>query len=262
MVEEHSAEAGEREERVTKRHILVAWSGQRASGEYEDRRGVYVPYTSCHGSFGFLPVGIVPAVRPHGRSEITLCALEAKFVSGVEEELDRKPVEELRFRAGFYEPTLFQLVTLLTAEAANSAHFGLVYADHLAQAIATRLLLFGSKEGQKTRSKAQALPRHLFQRVLERMQTLDVNLDLKTLAAETGYSRLHFLRMFRASTGQTPHRYLLQLRLMRAKDLLQQRRRTSLIDIAATCGFSSQSHMSRVFRQLLGITPSEYRNNL
>lgn len=261
MIEEHSAEAGERPERITERHILVAWSGRQGSGEFETRHGVYTPYTSCHGSFGFLPTGVVPAVRPDGRSEITLCALDPKFASSVEEELDRKPLEELRFRASFYEPTLFQLVTLLSAEAANRGLFGRLYADHLAQAIATRLLLFGRNERRAERSKAQALPRHLFQRVLERMQNLDVGLDLQTLAAETGYSRLHFLRMFRAATGQTPHRYLLQLRLTRAKDLLQQRR-TSLIDIAAMCGFSSQSHMSRVFRQLLGMTPSEYRNSL
>lgn len=260
LIEEHRAEGGERPERTTDRHLLVVWSGQQGAGEFESRRGVYVPYTSCYSSFGFLPVGVVPAVRPHGRSEMTLCALDPGFVNGVEEELDQRPVEDLRFRTGYYEPTLFQLVRLLLAEAAGRGSFGRIYAEHLAQAVATRLLLFGCKQGRNVRPKARALPRRLFQRVLQRMQNLDEDLDLKTLADETGYSKLHFLRMFRVATGQTPHRYLLQLRLTRAKELLQQRR-TSLIDIAAVCGFSSQSHMSRLFRQFCGVSPSEYRNN-
>ena len=93
------------------------------------------------------------------------------------------------------------------------------------------------------------------------MNNLDVDLDLQSLANETGYSRTHFLRMFRAATGQTPHRYILELRLTRAKNLLRERR-TSLIDIAALCGFSSQAHMATAFRQLLGITPSEYRRTV
>jgi len=75
------------------------------------------------------------------------------------------------------------------------------------------------------------------------------------------YSRSHFLRMFETATGLTPHRYLLQLRLERAQELMR-KGSTSLIDIAALCGFSSHAHMSRVFRQLLGVTPSQYRRNL
>jgi AraC family transcriptional regulator len=93
------------------------------------------------------------------------------------------------------------------------------------------------------------------------MNDLDVDLDLQSLANETGYSRTHFMRMFRAATGQTPHHYILQLRLTRARDLLRERR-NSLIDIAALCGFSSQSHMATAFRQMLGITPTEYRRAL
>jgi AraC family transcriptional regulator len=93
------------------------------------------------------------------------------------------------------------------------------------------------------------------------MHDLSSNLDLQSLAAETGYSRSHFLRLFRAATGGAPHHYLLQLRLKRAQELMRQER-TSLIDIAAACGFSSHAHMSRLFRQMIGLTPTDYRRNL
>jgi AraC family transcriptional regulator len=67
--------------------------------------------------------------------------------------------------------------------------------------------------------------------------------------------------MFQASTGMPPHRYLLQLRIERARELMREKE-MSLIDIAAECGFSSHSHMSRAFRQFMGVTPTSFRRNL
>ena len=72
--------------------------------------------------------------------------------------------------------------------------------------------------------------------------------------AKGGYSRSHFFRMFRAATGYAPHQYVLRVRLKHAQELMRLGS-MSLIDVAAHCGFSSHAHMSRVFRQLLGVTP-------
>jgi AraC family transcriptional regulator len=90
---------------------------------------------------------------------------------------------------------------------------------------------------------------------------ISVNLDLATLAAETGYSRAHFLRTFRAATGQTPHRYLMELRLEKARTLLAGGA-MALIDIAAECGFSSHAHLTTAFRSRFGMSPSAYRRGL
>src|SRR4029077_12375702 len=165
------------------------------------------------------------------------------------------------YRTGFHDATLRQLMRLLEAEASQGGPSGRLYADHLAHALVMRFLLLGRTQRDNACAAASPLPRHLLQRVLERMHDLVANPDLQTLAAESGYSRSHFLRMFEAATGLTPHRYLLQLRLERAQQLMREGS-TSLIDIAALCGFSSHAHMSRVFRQLLGVTPSQYRRNL
>jgi AraC family transcriptional regulator len=89
---------------------------------------------------------------------------------------------------------------------------------------------------------------------------LDTDLSLESLAEESGYSRAHFLRMFRAATGLTPHQYVLELRLRRAQDCLR-KRHARIIDIALSCGFSSQSHMTSVFRQRLEMTPAAFRRN-
>jgi AraC-like DNA-binding protein len=105
------------------------------------------------------------------------------------------------------------------------------------------------------------LQSRLLQRVLDRMKAdLATNLDLVTLAAESGYSRSHFLRTFRAAMGCSPHQWLTRLRMEQAKTILRERS-ISLIDIALDCGFSSHAHFSNTFRQIIGVTPSEYRRS-
>jgi AraC family transcriptional regulator len=90
---------------------------------------------------------------------------------------------------------------------------------------------------------------------------LDADLTLQELAAEIGYSRSHFLRMFRATTGMTPHRYVLKRRLERARHLLEHVD-LNIAEVAIMCGFSSQAHLTLAFRKEYGITPTEYRRQL
>jgi AraC family transcriptional regulator len=90
---------------------------------------------------------------------------------------------------------------------------------------------------------------------------LDGDLSLKILAKESGYSRAHFARLFRAATGMTAHSYVLERRILRSRHLLAQPD-LSLTDIAASCGFATQSHLTLVFRKKFGITPNECRRKL
>lgn len=83
-------------------------------------------------------------------------------------------------------------------------------------------------------------------------------LTLEVLADEAALSTFHFAKMFKASFGLAPHRYVTERRIARAKDLLAEGR-TSLADIALTCGFASQSHFTRRFAQATGFTPAAWR---
>jgi AraC family transcriptional regulator len=257
LVEEQIADTSEREESVASYVFLLMWRA-RTSGELKVEGRGFMPYTKCPGQFTFFPAGPVPAVRPFTRSEFLVFAVRSSFIETLELEMDRRPTEEMRTRTGFQDSGLNELMSLLSAEAARGGIFGRIYADSLAQAIAARLLYFNQADCRPARCVTSPLPRHLLRRVIERMQDLDTDLDLRTLAAETGYSQRHFIRMFRAATGQTPHRFLVELRLDHAKKLLRQHR-ASLIDVAAASGFSSHAHMTQVFRRVLGVTPSEFR---
>ena len=103
------------------------------------------------------------------------------------------------------------------------------------------------------------LRNRMLQRVLDRMRAdFATDLHLNTLAAESGYSRSHFLRTFRAAMGCSPHQWLTRLRVEQAKTILRENS-ISLTDIALDCGFSSHAHFSNTFRQIVRVTPSEYR---
>jgi AraC-like DNA-binding protein len=87
---------------------------------------------------------------------------------------------------------------------------------------------------------------------------LSDSIDLVTLAAVAGLSIHHFARGFKQSAGVTPHHYLTQKRVERAQDMLA-KTDLSLSEIAYAVGFSDQSHLARHFRQMLGITPGQFR---
>lgn len=83
---------------------------------------------------------------------------------------------------------------------------------------------------------------------------------IASLAAKLELSPEFFIRTFKAAVGMTPHVYLMDRRVSRARGLLQYSSLT-LAAIAAECGFAGQAHMATTFRHRLGIRPSELRTS-
>jgi len=84
-------------------------------------------------------------------------------------------------------------------------------------------------------------------------------LTIDELAAAAGLSRFHFARQFKAATGHPPHEYLVRLRVDRAQELLRQHGRAwNFAAVAHEVGFSDQSHLTRQFKRVVGVTPGEF----
>lgn len=78
-------------------------------------------------------------------------------------------------------------------------------------------------------------------------------LSVDDLAAEAGMNRFHLIRAFRGHTGLTPHAYLVQQRILKARRMIM--RGTPLAETALACGFADQSHLTRQFVRTFGLTP-------
>lgn len=87
---------------------------------------------------------------------------------------------------------------------------------------------------------------------------LDQRILVEHLAQRARLSASHFCRAFKATTGETPHAYVMRRRLERAQTLILASD-DSLSQIADACGLSDQAHLTRLFRRHLGITPHQWR---
>ncbi|MGH8420147.1 MAG: helix-turn-helix domain-containing protein [Pseudomonas sp.] len=85
------------------------------------------------------------------------------------------------------------------------------------------------------------------------------DLPVQAIATECALSRSHFSRAFKQSTGMAPHAWLMQMRFEKAQELMLSQPFKPISSIAQECGFSDQSHLTRVFTRLLGIPPATWR---
>lgn len=89
---------------------------------------------------------------------------------------------------------------------------------------------------------------------------LDRTIPVKRLSDIARLSSAHFSRAFKRSFGEPPHAYIVRCRLERATHLMLATD-VSLSQIALTCGFTDQAHLSNLFRQRIGVSPASWRQN-
>ena len=180
------------------------------------------------------------------------------------DEFDRDPGEiALLDKVGIVDPLLSELMLALSREVAEPG-LRRIYRESLLVTLGISVLrrhssLVRGSHSARTGSRARGgLTGWQLRRVLDHMSAhvlSDVGLD--ELVHITGLSRAQFFRAFRQSTGQTPARQLLQLRMQHAATLLKQGR--TINDVAGLLGYSNGSHFAAAFRKYNGANPSEWR---
>lgn len=128
--------------------------------------------------------------------------------------------------------------------------------DHVEQQMILALDVLLHRNGAQTRAARSSCSRQV-QLVLDMIrQHYDASLSLNDFAMATDTSRYQILRMFSRELGTTPHAYLTQHRVKRAKRMIL--KGSSLADVASACGFSDQSHLTRSFARQMGVTPGRF----
>ena len=211
-------------------------------------------------------VTLTPAGQPirrilKGRPDVALLYLAPEFIYGLSQEIygaDAGRVE-LVPRLGSPDETAERLVRLLLVEAERPGTGTTLMVQSLTQALGVHLLRFHSNLVPVPPNPPQSLSAPRLQRVIEQMRSsLDEDLPLCRLAETSGLSLSQFVRAFRGATGQPPHRYLVGLRIERARALLEQTD-IPVTSIGLRCGFEQPSHFATSFRATTGFSPRAWR---
>ncbi len=184
--------------------------------------------------------------------------IDAATVADTAAALDVDPRPELGPRIDLEDPFVFEACSALGRAAVDQASS--LYADAIAHALAAHVLAGRAVVGVTQSGappNAATLRAGALADVVEFMHAnLSVPLSLEQLAAVAYLSKWHFLRQFKASTGLTPHAYLVRLRVEEAQRRL--RAGSTPAAVAIECGFGSHSQLARAFRRLLDCTPTEF----
>jgi AraC family transcriptional regulator len=196
-----------------------------------------------------------------GISVLSIRIPDSAFMEAARERLTQRSLEIVP-RQVVTDDRLTHLLFALDAERARGYSAGKLFVDCIETALANILItLFNTFSPRSIPGKGGMAP-HVLRRVVEFMHAnIDKQIGLKDLAGCAGLSLSHFSFQFRASTNQSPHQYMLQLRVERSKELLTDRRR-SVLDVGLEVGFPNQQHFATVFRNFVGVPPSVYRTKL
>jgi len=152
------------------------------------------------------------------------------------------------------------LMSAMQADLEAGSPAGSIYGESLGNTLGTYLVKRHGVFASKLEEHKGGLPKPRLNRVLEYVdQHLEDNVSLTALAEVAGLSMYHFAKAFKQSTGAPPYQYVLERKIERAKQLLRNPNR-SVLEASARSGFVDQSHFTKVFHRLVGITPTEYRN--
>ncbi len=213
-------------------------------------------YTSGH-------IQIFPAHVPYSGSwsrnvEFIHFYLEPAFISQIAYESINPDKVEFLLELKKADRLLHQIGLALKADLELDGGNGF-YADSLATALSAHLLKHYATRKHVFRSYDDGLPKDMLNVAINYINAhLGENLSLAAIAAELHISQYHFCRMFKQSTGMSPHRYLMQQRVEKAKQLLR-KPEGKVTDIAEDCGFANHSHFAKYFRRYTGVSPTQFR---
>lgn len=216
--------------------------------------------TATRGDVTVKVAGGTSGWRFDGAADMLSVRLDAAFLGRVAEEngLDAGRVE-LRSSLDRRDEAVEHIGLAMLAEIEGGGAGGRVYSDALSTALATHLLRNHGTSPRAVTHGGGGLPRSTLRRVRDFVgENLSKGIGLAEMAGVANLSRYHFSRQFKRATGLTPHRYVIECRVERARELLSNTE-LSVGDVASAVGFANQSHLARHVRRRFGVAPSVLR---
>lgn len=243
-------------------HVIAYCPAFEVSGERSGERwldGKLKTEARNQGDIAVIPAGISQRCNWNTLSEFTILAIAPTLLEQVGQDLVNCDRIELIPHYMTEQDILIQgIFGALRQELEFGKIGGYLLIDSLKTAIALHLLRNYCTTQLRLSSYTDGLSKLKLQQITEYInEHLHEEVKLIELAAIAQISPYHFLRLFKQSMGITPHQYILQRRIDKAKYLLHQSE-LSIAEIAFRVGFCDQSHFTRCFKRLMGMTPKQF----
>jgi AraC family transcriptional regulator len=264
LVEQHHFPSFELADVMFKRHVIAINIGHSVTNEFK-KAGRFQHILKARGALNFFPSDQPFFLRLKVErgifANILFLALNPVFVSSVAEELElgANRIELIEKRGGT-DPTLRHIAMALRAGVQTGAALDPMYGEGLSTAFAVHLLREYGTAAIGPERKYAGLSREKLVRAVEYIQDqLDADLTVSGIAQAVGMGPDQFTRLFKKSTGQSPYRYVVEARVKKAKELLTTGKFT-ISEAAYHVGFVDQSHLTRHFKRVFGLTPKRLLN--
>ena len=242
-------------------HVVLISLSDGCKGELTTESGRGMRGTRMRGSVGVLPSGLEHQATLEGPSEHLALYVDPKVINRAASDAGRRSNFEIVERYTRRDPVISNVGMALLEELDSQGLSGRLYVESLTNVLAVHLLRYYTTEARNvTRFHGGLSGPRLKQVTTFIAENYGNEIKLAELAQIAGMSSFHFAREFKRTTGTTPHQYLINFRVERAKELLCEE--LPLTEVGLRSGFSHQSHFTRLFRRITGTTPHLYRLEL
>lgn len=219
---------------------------------------------SSKGDLCIAPAGLPFFYQWEEEDRYLRIRIDSQFLQQVAQETVEKDKDadcvELAAEFRVRDPHVEQIGTMFLTELRQGGLAEQLYVESLTNLLAVHLIRnYSTTQPRIVLYQGGLSDRQLLQITDYIQEHLAEDIKLFDLAKQLDMSQFHFSRLFKQAMGITPHHYLLQQRVDRAKGLLKATE-LSVLEIALSCGFSSHSHLGKWFRQQTGMTPKAYRS--
>jgi len=211
------------------------------------------------GTLYIVPAGTRDCMKWSGPTNRIVLVMEPRFLARAFDETAHLANVELRADWTFQDRHITALMRTLHADLEDGSPAGPLYGESLGVALAHYLIRRYAVRTARTTEYRGGMPVARLNRVVDFIrQECSRELRLWELSHLAGMSPHYFCQLFKQSTGLSPHQYVLRQRIERAKEYLRNSRLTASQAAEAT-GFADQSHFTKVFRRIVGVTPMQFR---
>ncbi|GAB1541897.1 hypothetical protein NUACC21_45700 [Scytonema sp. NUACC21] len=212
------------------------------------------------GTIAIIPAGILHRCLWEENVQFMFVAIESTLLFNLAAEVDlSENIELIPQFATRQDPLIQGILLSFQEELSSNIQTNNLCIEQLTTTLVIHLLKKYCVKNTLIATYSGGLPKYKLRQTLEYIHAhLNQNIKLADLAGSVGMSQYYFVRLFKQSMGIAPYQYVIQQRVERAMQLLKQGKVT-ITDIALQCGFANQSHFTKHFRKITGVTPRSYQ---